>query len=85
MDHRQEVHGQFLESRAQTTALLEPPHALFDHAAPSVELAVETLPSVLRVLVLPPRDDRLDRVITQPLADRGEAVALVASDSAPDS
>ncbi len=51
MNHRDEVHGQLLEARAQTAALLEPAGARLDGAAAPVEVRVRALAQVVRVLV----------------------------------
>ena len=80
MNHREEVHGQLLESCAQATALLEPADALLDCAPAPVEPAVEPVPAVVRVLVFPSWDHGFDGVSSQPVPDRGEAVALVTRD-----
>src|ERR1041385_7133424 len=77
MNHREEVHGQFLETCAQATALLEPADALLDHAPTAVKLAVEPVPAVVRVLVFPAWNHRFDGVSSQPVTDPCEAVALV--------
>src|SRR5712692_3641996 len=81
MNHRDEVHGQLFEARAQAAALLEPPHALLDGTTASVELRVEPVPAVVRILVAAPRDDDADRMAMQPRADARVAVALVARDA----
>src|SRR5439155_7205596 len=77
MNHRQEVHRQFLESCAQPPTLLEPAHALLDHTATPVQGAIETMPAVVGVLVFAARDHRLDGMLPQPVADPLIAVPLV--------
>src|SRR5437899_993773 len=78
MNHRDEVHGQLLEARAQSSALLEPAHALFNGAASPIERLVEAVPAVLGVLVAATRNDHANRMAMEPRADAGVAVALVA-------
>ena len=78
MNHRDEVHGQPLESCAQATAFLEPADALLDGAALTIELLVEAVPPVVGVLVAAPRNDDADRMAVKPGADARVAVALVA-------
>jgi hypothetical protein len=78
MDHRQEVDSELLESGRDTTAFLEPAVALLDCTAAAIGAPVKADASVVRVLVFASRDDRADRMSTQPTADTVGAVALVA-------
>ena len=58
-----EVHGQLLESRADPSALLQPPDALLDHRALPVRLSVNRTNGSRRACSLSlVRDDRLDPV-----------------------
>src|SRR6267143_1205798 len=77
MNHRDEVHGQLLEAGAQAAALLKPADALLDGAALPIELLVEAVPPVVRMLVTAPRDHAADRMLMEPGADAPIAVAFV--------
>src|SRR5204863_4354492 len=71
MNHRDEVHGQLLEPCAQAAALLEPAHALLDGAAPPVELRVEAMAPIVRLLVAASRNHNSDRMAVKPGAGAG--------------
>src|SRR5438309_9389497 len=74
-----EVDGQLLEPGADAAELLEPADALLDHAPAAVGHAVEPDRRVVAgLLVVLVRDDRLDLLPAQPVADALHAVALVA-------
>src|SRR5436305_6458391 len=78
-----EVDGQLLEPGADAAELFEPADALLDHAPAAVGPAVEpdrrVVPGRFVVLV---RDDRLDLLIHQPVADALHAVGLVGGELA---
>ncbi len=80
MNHRDEVHGEFLEAGAQAAAFLEPTDALLDGAAAPVELLVEAVAPVVGMLVATPRDHDTDRVLMEPGADAPIAVTFVSGD-----
>src|SRR6185369_11092658 len=76
------VHGEFLEARENSPALLKPTDALFDDRALAVLLSVEDAVTAESAnLVLSLRDDALDLAAAEPVANRAVAVSLVASDS----
>src|SRR5579883_2573010 len=77
LDGRLEVERQLVVPRRHGAALLQPPDALLHHGSAAVRLAVEPDPPIAGLLVLAPRDDRLDAVPRQPAADARVAVALV--------
>src|SRR5437867_1777456 len=80
MNHRDEVHSQLLEAGGQTSAFLEPTNALLDGAAAPVELPVEDVAPIVRVLIGASRDDHTNRVATQPSANPGVTVPFVPGD-----
>jgi len=78
-----EVHRQFLEACADAAELFEPTDALFGDAAASIRALVEPHRRIVtRRLIVLVRDDRLDVLLGQPVADALHAVGFVAGELA---
>lgn len=78
MQHAQEVNREFLESRCDTPQFFEPADALFDDMALPVGFLVKNHVRIVSCLfVFLVRNHRLDSLLSEPVADRVAAVALV--------
>src|SRR5262249_22441470 len=80
MDHREEVHGQLVEARAEVPAFLNPADALFDAAAPTIRIDVELHSPVVGVLVGWGGDDGGKGMPRERGANSGKTVRLVPGD-----
>lgn len=82
LDHREEVDREFRETRANPSAFLQPADRLRDDAAtpvgPPVEDGSVVTPALLDFLA---RDQRLEAVLSKPVAHPAFAVALAAHQS----
>ena len=70
-EHGDEVNGQLVEPSPDATGLLEPADTLFDDAPSAIQLLVEVQRTSVMIcpLVVTLRNDGLDAVVPQPLAD----------------